>query len=115
MFCLQGASCGKPDADREREREDVDCRSLASERTRTQNPGSVISIDESMSRKSRRNVANDTRSKMSHSHQTQHEFYSDERDLPEHLERRARHAILGENSAQRKLYSTEHDMEIKDL
>ena len=34
------------------------------ERTRRQNPSSVISFDESMSRKSRRNVANDARVKV---------------------------------------------------
>ena len=65
---------------REREREDREtgyCRRLASERTRTWNPGSVISIDESVSRKSRRNIANGARSKISHSHQTQHEFSSE--------------------------------------
>ena len=51
----------------------------------------------------------------SHSLQTQREFFSDERDLREHLERRAQKAILGENSVQRKLYSTEYDMEIQNL
>ena len=39
----------------------------------------------------------------------------DERDLREHLERRAQKAFLGENSVQRKLYSTEYDMEIQNL
>ena len=72
--------------------------------------GSVISVDESASRKSRRN---DVRS-ISHSHQTPHES-EDLVHLREHLERRARQAILGENSAQRKLYSTEYDMEINNL
>ena len=72
--------------------------------------GSVISVDESVSRKSRRN---DMRS-ISHSHQTPHES-EDLVHLREHLERRARQAILGENSAQRKLYSTEYDMEINNL
>ena len=52
----------------------------------------MIGIDESVSRKSRRN---DTRRKIGHSHQTRHEFCSDERDLREHLERRAQQAILG--------------------
>ena len=87
MFCLKGASFGKPDADRERE-------------GREEGSFSVIGIDESVSRKSRRNV---TRRKIGHSHQTPHEFYSDGRDLREHLERRAQQAILGENFAQRKL------------
>ena len=43
----------------------------------------------------------------SHSLQTHREFYSDERDLREHLERRAQQTVLGKNSAQRKLYLTE--------
>ena len=63
-------------------------------------------------KKSRRNGAQ-SRSRISHV--TEHEFRSDDRDLRELLERRARQAILGENSAQRKLYSTEYVMEIKDL
>ena len=42
-------------------------------------------------------------------------FYSDERDLREHLERRARQAIIGENSIQRKLYLNEYKMEIQNL
>ena len=71
--------------------------------------GSVISIGESMSRRSRRN------STRSHSHQTHREFYSDERDLREHLERRAQQAIHGENSVQGKLYSTEYNMEIQNM
>ena len=57
-----------------------------------------------MSRRSRRN------SMRSHSLQTHRKSYSDERDLREHLERRAQQAVLGENSAQRKLYLTEYDM-----
>ena len=101
----------------EREREDGEtgyCRSLASERTRTQNPGSVISVDESVSRKSWRSIANDARSNISHSRQTQRELASDERNLREHLERRARQAVKGESSAQRQLYSTEYDMSHKE-
>ena len=50
----------------------------------------------------------------SHSHQTQREFYSGERDLREHFERRAQQAIDGENSVQNKLYSTEYNMEIQN-
>lgn len=46
---------------------------------------------------------------------TEQEFHSDDRDLRELLERRARQAIMGDNSAQRTLHSTEYDMEIKDL
>ena len=42
------------------------------------------------------------------------EFYADERDLREHLER-AQQGVLGENSAQRKLHSTECNMEIQNL
>ena len=78
-------------------------------REREEREGSVTSVAESVSRKSRRN------STRSHSLQTQREFFSDERDLREHLERRAQKAILGENSVQRKLYSTEYDMEIQNL
>ena len=62
-----------------------------------------------MSRKSRRN------SIRSHSLQTHREFCSNERDLREHLERRAQHAVHGEKSTQRKLYLTEYDMEIPNL
>ena len=81
---------------------------LCGQREIEEREGSVISIGESMSRKSRRN------STRSHSHQTHREFYSGERDLREHLERRAQQAILGENSVQRKLYSTEYNMEIQN-
>ena len=42
----------------------------------------------------------------SHSHQAQREFYFDERDFREHLERKVHQAIHGENSVLRKLYST---------
>ena len=75
------------------------------EREREEREGSVISVAESMSRKSRRN------SITSHSLQTHREFYSDERDL----DRRAQQAIRGDNSVQRKLYSTEYNMEIQNL
>ena len=51
----------------------------------------------------------------SHSLQTHREFYSDERDLRGHLERRAQQAVLDENSVQRTLYSTEYDTEIKNF
>ena len=80
---------------RQREREDRD--------------GSVISVGESMSRKSRR------KSTRSHSRQTHREFYSDERDLREYFERRLQQAFQGENSVQRKLYSTELNMEMHYL
>ena len=53
-----------------------------------------MSVAESMSRKSRRN------SGRSHSLRTHREFFSDERDLREHLERRAQQAIIGENSVE---------------
>ena len=89
MFYLVGTGIGKPNADRERED--------------GEKSGSVISVDESTSRKSRQNVTNDARSKISHSPLTRHDFSSDERDLREHLERRARQAVLSENSPQRKL------------
>ena len=62
-----------------------------------------------MSQKSRRNNIR------SHSLHTIRTFYSDGWDLRKHLERRAQQAILGENSVQRKLYSTEYKMEIQNL
>ena len=79
------------------------------ERETQEREGSVISVAESMSKKSRRN------SIRSHSLQTHREFYSDERNLREDLERRAEQAVLGDNSAQRKLYLTEYDLEIQNL
>ena len=63
----------------------------------------MISVAESMSKKSRRNGIR------SHSLQTHREFCSDERDLRKDLERRAQQAVLGENSVQRKLYLTEYE------
>ena len=51
----------------------------------------------------------------SHSLQTHRKLYSDERDLREHLERRAQQTVLGENSAQRKFYLTEYDVENQNL
>ena len=87
------ACIGKPLLDREREERE----------------GSVISVAESMSRKSRRN------STWSYSLETHRKFYSDERDLREDLERRAQQAVLGENSDQRKSYLSECDMEIQNL
>ena len=72
--------------------------------------GSVISVTESMSKKSRRN------STRSHSLRAHHrEFYPDERDLRELLERRAQQDFLGENSVQRKFFSTEYNMEFQNL
>ena len=87
------ACFGKPLLDRERE----------------ERQGSVISVAESMSKKSRRNNIR------SHSLQTHREFYSDERDLREDLERRPQQAVLGENSAQRKWDLTKYDLEIQNL
>ena len=84
---------------RQRERED-----------REKGSRSVISVEESMSRKFRQN---DMRSKIIHSHHTQHDL-EDRDHLREDIERRAQKAILGENYAQKKLYSTENDMEIKN-
>ena len=69
----------------------------------------MISVAESMSRKSRRD------SIWSHSLQPHKEFYPDERDLREDPERRAQQAVLGENSAQRNLYLTEFDLELQNL
>ena len=54
---------------------------VARQREREEREGSVISVAESMSRKSRRNSTG------SHSLLTRREFYSDERDLRDHLER----------------------------
>ena len=67
------------------------------QRMREDRDGSVISVAESMSKTSRRN------SVRSHSHQTQREFYAGERDLREHLERRAQQAVHGEYSVRRKV------------
>ena len=77
------------------------------QRMRGDRDGSVISVGESLSRRSRRN------STRSHSHKTQREFYSDERDPQEHLERRAQQATCDENSVRRNFYSTEYNMEIQ--
>ena len=78
-------------------------------RQRKEREGSVISVAESMSRKSRQN------STRGHSLQSRKEFYSDERDLGEHLQRRAQQAVHGKTSAQRKLHLTQYDMEIQIL
>ena len=78
----------------------------ARQREGEEGEGSVISVAESMSKESRWN------STESHSLQTHTEFYSDERDLREHIER-AQQAILGENSVQRKFFLTQYDMEIQ--
>ena len=69
---------------------------VARQREGAEREGSVISVTESMSKKSRRNSAR------SHSLRTYRGFYSDERDLRQHLERRAQQDIVGENSVQRK-------------
>ena len=82
---------------------------VARQRERGEREGSVVGVTESMSKKSRLN------STRSHSLRTHRGFYSDERDPREHLERRAQQGFLGENSVQRKLYSTEHNMEIQNL
>ena len=68
------------------------------QREREEGEGSVISVGELMSKKSRRN------SIRSYSHQTHRKFYSDERDLREHLQRRAQQAIIGKKSVQRKFF-----------
>ena len=81
---------------------------VARQRERGEREGSVISVAESMSKKSRR------KSTWSHSLQTHREFFSDERDLREHLERRAQQDFLGENSVRRNFYSTEYNMEIRN-
>ena len=75
--------------------ESKDSMSRETLRKRDEREGSVISVAESMSRKSRRN------SIRSHSPQTHKEFCSDERYLRKHLGRRAQQAVLGETSVQR--------------
>ena len=51
----------------------------------------------------------------SHSPQTHRDFYSDERDLREDLERRAQQAVHCEKFSSEKLYLTEYDLEIQNL
>ena len=70
--------------------------------------GSVISVAESMSKKSQ------WKSTWSHSLQTHRDLYSDERYLRKDLERRAQQAILGEKFRSEKLYLTECDLEIQN-
>ena len=98
-------SCGDFDLSNER----MPRETVRRQREGEEREGSVVSVAKSMSRKSRRN------SIRSHSLQTHREFYSDEGDLREDLERRTEQAVLGENSAQRKLYLTDYDMEIQNL
>ena len=81
---------------------------VARQREREETEDSVISVAEPMSMKSLHN------SIKSHSLPTHGAFFSDERDLREDLERRAQQAVLGENSAQRKLYLTLCDLEIQN-
>ena len=81
---------------------------VARQKEREEKEASVISVTESMSRKSRRN------SIASHSHMTQRRLYSGERDLREHLERRAQQDIVGETSTRRSSYSTEQNREIRN-
>ena len=78
------------------------------QRMRGDRDGSLISVGESMSRRSRRN------STRIHSHRTYKRILFRERDLREDLERRAQQATLGENSVRRKFYSTEYNMEIQN-
>ena len=61
-----------------------------------------------MSRKSQRNR------NRSYSLRTLRKIYSDGWDLREHLQRRARQAILGENAGQGKLCLNEYNMEIQN-
>ena len=105
LFSLSRVSWGNDGLPQENQPRET----VRGQREREEREGSVISVGQSMSRTNRRN------SLRSNSHQTQKEFYSDERDLREHLERRARHASLGENSAQRKFFSTECNMEIQNM
>ena len=75
---------------------------------RDEREGCAISVAESMSKEGQRNG-------ISVSLKRHRKSSSDDRDLRGHLEWRAQQAILGENSVQRKLYSTEYDMEIQKL
>ena len=59
--------------------------------------------------------ATETIDTRSHSLQTHREFYSDERDLREHFERRAQQAFIGENSVHRTLNSIEYNIEIQNV
>ena len=70
------------------DKESMPRETVAREREREEREVSVISVAESMSRKSRRNSIS------SHSLQTHRELYSHERDLREYLERRAQQATL---------------------
>ena len=85
-------------------------------RGRTLREGFVISAAESMSKNGKRNgISVSLKShRKSCSEESLRKFYSDGWDLREHHERRAQQAILGENSIQRKLYSTEYNMEIQN-
>ena len=74
-------------------------------REREEREGSVTSVAESVSRKSRRN------STRSHSLQTQSWWTRS----PRTPRTKSSKSFLGENSVQRKLYSTEYDMEIQNL
>ena len=94
---------------REKAKKACDRETVARQREREEKEGSVISVAEWMSMQSPRN------SVRSHSLQTHKEFYSDDRDLRGHLERRTQQAVLDENSVQRKLCLTEYDMEIHNL
>ena len=82
---------------------------VAGQSEREEREGFVISVAQSMSKKSRRN------NMRSHSLQTLRKFFSDGWDLRGHLEWRAQQAILGENSDQREFFSTEYNMEIQNL
>ena len=81
---------------------------VARQREREEREGSVISVAESMSKRSRRNSTG------SHSLQTHREFFSDERDLQEHLERRAQQAVLVKKFSSEKNFLTEYDLEIQN-
>ena len=84
--------------------------SFVNGRTQARNAGFLTRVQGPIFR-SRRNSAK------CHSHNyrvTEHEFHSDDRNLRELLERRARQAFYGKNSAKSKKKSTEYDVEIKD-
>ena len=94
---------------REKAKKACNWETVARQREREERESSVLNVAESMSRKSQRN------SIRNHSLQTHKEFYSDDRDLRRHLERGAHQAILGENSVQRKSYSTGYNMETQNF
>ena len=101
-FCIQVES-------KESMHRETDC---WTERERERKEGKRRFCDQCCKPMTKKNRRNNIRG---HSLQTLRKFYSDGRDLREHLERRAQQAVIGENSIQRKLYLNEYKMEIQNL